>query len=69
MKKQAELGNQHIKNSAEDFAASGAADVKSAPNAGAPAPGDQDQDENVQVAQLAAMIAGAVHAAENTENK
>lgn len=71
MKKQAQLGAQHIQNTAADFAASGAADVKSTPNAGAPAPKDQAQDENAQVAQLAAMIAGAgaAPAAENKENK
>lgn len=72
MRKQAKLGAQHITNSAADFNASGAANVGSTPNAGAPAAKDQVQDENAQVAQLAAMIAnaGAVPAATKTpENK
>lgn len=72
MRKQAQLGAQHITNSAADFNASGAANVGSTPNAGAPAAKDQVQDENAQVAQLAAMIAnaGAVPAATKTpENK
>lgn len=64
MKKQAQLGAQHIQNSADDFTASGAAGVGTTPNSGAPAPKDQAADENAQVAQLAAMIAngGAVPA-------
>ena len=64
MKKQAQLGTQHIQNSADDFTASGAAGVGTTPNSGAPAPKDQTADENAQVAQLAAMIAngGAVPA-------
>lgn len=68
MRKQAQLGAQHITNSTADFNASGAADVGSTPNAGAPAAKDQAQDENAQVAQLAAMIAnaGAVPAATKT---
>ena len=55
MKKQAQLGAQHIQNSAG---------VGTTPNSGAPAPKDQAADENAQVAQLAAMIAngGAVPA-------
>lgn len=72
MRKQAQLGAQHITNSAADFNASGVANVGSTPNAGAPAAKDQAQDENAQVAQLAAMIAnaGAVPAATKTpENK
>ena len=65
MKKQAQLGAQHIQNSADDFTASGAAGVGTTPNSGAPAPKDQAADENAQVAQLSAMIAngGAVPAA------
>lgn len=57
MKKQAQLGAQHVQNSDADFKASGAAGVGTTPNSGAPAPKDQAQDENAQVAQLAAMIA------------
>ncbi|MCX4322307.1 MAG: Clp protease ClpP [Lachnospiraceae bacterium] len=57
MKKQAQLGEQHIQNAAADFKASNAAGVGSVPNSGAPAPKDQAPDENAQIAQLAAMIA------------
>lgn len=71
MKKQAQLGTQHIQNSAADFTASGAAGVGSTPNSGAPAPKDQAPDENAQVAQLAAMIAngGAIPATKEPETK
>lgn len=57
MKKQAQLGEQHIQNTAADFKASNAAGVGSVPNSGASAPKDQAPDENAQIAQLAAMIA------------
>ena len=57
MKKQSQLGAQHIQNSAADFTASGAAGVGTTPNSGAPAPTAQATDENAQIAQLAAMIA------------
>lgn len=57
MKKQAQLGDQHITNIATDFQASGASKVTTTPNAGAPVPETKAADENAQIAQLAAMIA------------
>jgi len=68
MKKQAQLGAQHVQNSDADFKASGAAGVGTTPNSGAPAPKDQAQDENAQVAQLAAMIANGGAAPTTQQN-
>lgn len=57
MKKQAQLGDQYLKDMTEDFTASGADAVTALPNAGNPQPEKMTQNENEQIAQLAAMIA------------
>lgn len=71
MKKQAQLGSQHIQNIAKDFQASGALKVTTTPNAGAPVPKTKAADENAQIAQLAAMIAsgGVIPEAKKEEQK
>ena len=63
MQKQAELGQQHITNQAQDFQQSGAATVTAAPNGGNPAPsGKKDGDEEMTVADAVAMIIGTYQA-------
>ena len=59
LKKQAKLGAEHIKNSAEDFAASGAADVSTTPNTGVPVPEAKQKDEAAEQEELAQLIANA----------
>lgn len=62
MKKQAQLGAQHLENMAADFAASGTANVSATPNAGNPASkaaGDQSAAEDMaKIANAVAMIVG-----------
>ena len=58
MKKQAELGAQHLQNTAKDFQNSGAADVETAPNAGNEAPEATPKDDAEERESAAKMIAG-----------
>ena len=59
LKKQAKLGAEHIKNSTEDFAASGAANVSTTPNTGVPVPEANEKDEAAEQKELAQLIANA----------
>ena len=68
MQKQAKLGTQHLKNSAADFKASGAAGVAADPNAGNEAPEGKADSDEMSEADAVAMIAGT-YDNKNTEGK